>query len=394
MKNARLFIVLLGWSATASASDVINILSFPSKEGAVDRSGVRDASKSLADAIQVANGKTAVGEPACVYIPPGVYKITRAPPEFIRAGCVRGDGPTQSIIKLDPKFDGDLFSWSEAWAVTTAGPTVIGIRVQGDESSPHIQNAFVFYDRNDEVFVDNVDVRHLHGRALYSGVTKHTVQAYLRESRFRSIRFSSDGAPNVPVAEFNSQGSGPGIDATNEIRISQLDIYGARGPSFVIRNNGSGTVRNIVIDGIRVEGTEHGKTEADLLTIGDPQMRGAVANVTLMAMELIDPYRGFAALRITAAADGVAPYQIFVEGLIGGGLANGQGLRIDAGRTSTFHFVGIHTVDTNVVIGRGVKQIEIDGGGLESSWTYRIDPTSIQGIAVPMLRYGDPSAVH
>jgi hypothetical protein len=229
----------------------------------------------------------------------------------------------------------------------------------------------------------------LHGRALYSGIVKNAPMAYMRESHFRSLRFFGDGAPGVPVVEFSSQGSGR-IDATNEIRMSQVDIYGSRGPSFVIRNAGSGAVRNVTVDALRIEGLEAGKVEADLLTIGDPVMMGGVNNITMTNVELIDPYKGFAAVRLTAPPDGAAPYQITVQGSINGGVPAGQGLRIDAGRTSVFRFSGIHTFDTNVVIGPHVSGILLDGGGQEAHWTYNVDSTSLNGILTPMLGAGIP----
>ena len=381
----QLLIASFFFPILAAASDRLNMLNYASAGTQVDRQGKVDASVALVNVIKAANAKTAKGEPACVYIPAGIYRIVTPPPPFEGAGCVVGDGPSQTTIAIDSKFKGDLFSWSEAWlGKKRAGPMVTGIKVRGNKLATKIQNAFVFYDRNDEVLMENVDVIDLHGRALFSGITKNVPQAYMRESRFRSLRFFGDGAPGVPVVEFNSQGPKE-ADATNEIRMSQIDIYAARGPSFVIRNNGSATIRDFSIDAMRIEGSENGTTAADLLTIGDPKMAGGVNNISFSNLELIDPYPGFAALRLTAAPGAVAPYQITVNGMIGGGLPRGEGLRIDAGRTSVFRFSGIHTNGTNVVIGRGVTQIVLDGGGQEAHWTYRIDPSSAGALHFPVL---------
>ena len=366
----------------------LSILTYPSPNTIVDRTGATDDSQALAGVITAANLITAQGGPACVYLPAGTYRIVTPPPAFLRAGCVRGDGPTQTILLLDPRFTGDLFAWSESWAPTTSGPTVTNLKIQGSRAAQGPQNAFVFYDRNDEVFIDNVDVWDLPGRVLYSGVTKHVSQAYMRESHLRSLRFFQDGAPGLPVIEFNSQGAGK-TDATNEIQMEQVDIFGAYGPSFVIRNNGSGGVHNITVESLRIEGWQNDQTKGDLLTLGDPVMRGNVNNIRFTNLELIDPPAGYAALRLTAAPGTAAPYQITVEGMIGGGIPRGEGLRIDAGRTSTFRFSGIHSFGTNVVIGRGVNQIVLDGGGQETKWTYRIDPTSRNGVFFPVLRPAD-----
>src|SRR3984957_5535246 len=108
----------------AQAADRINIINYGPGGAPVDRTGSVDVSQALANAIAAANVFTAKGEPACIYVPPGIYRIVTPPPPFARAGCVIGDGPSQSIINVDLHFAGDLFSWSEAWFATTSGPTV------------------------------------------------------------------------------------------------------------------------------------------------------------------------------------------------------------------------------------------------------------------------------
>lgn len=372
------------------ASEGMNILDYAPAGTRVDRTGQQDASLALASVISAANLITATGAPACVYLPAGVYRIVHNPPEFARAGCIKGDGPSQTIIRLDPSFVGDLFSWSEAWEDTTPGPTVIGVEILGTKGAAGPQNALTFYDRNDEIFLDNVVIKDLPGRALYSGMTQHTSQAFIRESHFRSLRFYRDGAPNLPVVEFNSQGAGR-IEATNEIRMSQVDIFGSNGPSLVIRNNGGGVVRSIRAESLRVEGRQNASVEADLITIGDPVIGGLVNDITFDDLELVDPYPGFAALRMTAPSGKPGPYHITMRGSIGGGLAHGEGIHIDAGRSSYFQLSEMHTSGTNVVIGPNVGQVVFDGGGSEPCWTYQIDARSSHGILTPIYEAGDPS---
>ena len=199
----------------------------------------------------------------------------------------------------------------------------------------------------------------------------------------RSLRFFKDGAPSIPVVEFRSEGSGIS-DATNEIRLSEVDIYGSAGPSFVIRNNGSTSIRDITIDSLRIEGLENGTTAADLMTIGDPIMKGNVNSIMLTNMELIDPYRGFAALHITAPSGAAAPYHIEVQGSIDGGASHGEGIRIDAGRASRFQMFSINTEGANVILGPGVNHIVLDGGGQERCWTYKIHPTAHAAVLTPV----------
>ncbi len=361
----------------------LNILDF----GPVDQAGVQDDSAALANVVTAANRYTEAGKPACVYIPAGIYRIVTPPPPFALAGCIEGDGSAQSILSIDARFTGDLFAWSEAWAATTPGPTVVGLQIRGDRTGQAQQNAFVFYDRNDNVYMSDVTVNDLHGRVLYSGVTRAKPQAYMRESHFTSLRFFNDGAPGVPVIEFNSQGTAES-DATNEIRLSQVDIYGAAGPGLVIRNNGSSGVRNITFEALRIEGLQQkvfGASQGDLLAIGDPVMGGSVNNIRLTDVELIDAGSGYCAFRMSAPSPAQEPYQITMQGAIGGGQPYGQGLCISSGRSSVFRLSGIHSFGTNVVVGANVTQLVLDGGGQEASWSYSIDPTSVRGVSFPAL---------
>jgi len=115
-------------------------------------------------------------------------------------------------------------------------------------------------------------------------------------------------------------------------------------------------------------------------------MRGVVGDITFTGLELIDPYRGFAAFRMTAPRGAIVPGTVTASGFIGGGLPHGEGLRIDAGRTSTFRFSVVNTEGTNIVIGPGVSEIVLDGGGQERRWTKSIDPTSRRGVLAPARR--------
>jgi len=44
------------------------------------------------------------------------------------------------------------------------------------------------------------------------------------------------------------------------------------------------------------------------------------------------------------------------------------------------------TEGTNIVIGRGVSPIILNGDGQEADWTYAIDPTSSGALHIPVLR--------
>jgi Pectate lyase superfamily protein len=376
--------------------------------------GITDDSAAFGSAISAANisaGQVSgINFPACIYIPSGLYRIAHNQlPTFFRNGCVIGDGSLRSILSIDPSYAGDLFSWSEAWMGKSypfngqtldvlsqaAGPVIRGLSIVGNRSASSPQNAIVFYDRNDFISVEDISIYYLKGRALFSGVTKNSTEAFIRESRFRDLRFFNVGDENLPVVEFNSQGK---HDSSNEINIENLDIYGPYGPGFSIRNaNASTPISGFKISRLRIEGMEGNpaNVKADLLTIGDPYLPGAVNGIRLAQIELIDPYENFAAIRLTASTPQLSPYHVFVEGVIGGGKSYGQGLRIDAGRKSYFHFADIHTIGPQVIVAAAPMTgpgIAIDGDGAEQTWTYKIDSTALNYISTPMRKFGNPNA--
>jgi len=384
-------------ATVATSANDLNLLDFGLEGKTVDRTGASDVSAALSAAVNAANGMTYFArdhapQPACIHIPSGIYKLTQAPPMFKGAGCVIGDGSAQTIINLTPGFSGDLFSWAEAWVVYgTSGATVRGLRINGDVRARAQQNALMFYDRNDNVDLTDLYIDHLPGRALGIGLlrpTNSSGQAYIRESHFQSLRIFGSGRPEVPAVEITSQGGGH-LDGTNEISASQLDIFGSRGVSLAIHNHSSGVVCDLKFDSLRIEGSDGAGADAtttagDLLQIGDPSSGGRIGHLSFTNLELIDPPQGYAAVRVASnAAPGQGPGRIYLQGYIGGGLSNGEGLRVDNG--SMIHAVldQILTKGANVVIGPGVKNIVLDGSGAEKEWTFSIDPAAKGALMTP-----------
>lgn len=371
-----------------------NILDFAPAGQAIDRAGSMDVSDALAKAVEAANAMTHFAkdhppQPACIYIPAGIYRVSKPPPMFKGAGCVIGDGSAQTILNLSPEFVGDLFAWSEAWIVyKTSGATARGLRINGSQQARAAQNALMFYDRNDNVTLDDLYINDVPGRAIGIGLLKpigSAGQAYIRESNFRSLRVFGCGRADVPAVEIASQGTGH-LDGTNEVSTSQLDIFAAKGVSLVIRNSSTGVVRDLKFDALRIEGGGgDGPGQGDLLQIGDPNMRGGVGHLSFTNLELIDPNPGYAAVRITAAPPPAeAPARIYLQGYIGGGLSKGEGLRIDRGTLIEAILNQIRTDGTNVAIGPDVKDVVLDGGGAEKQWTISIDPSSRSAVQVPV----------
>jgi hypothetical protein len=368
-----------------------------------------DDSAAVKSAINAAMTQaTATGKRVLVYMPAANYYIgvNTLPVMYRFNGGIVGDGHNKTNIIVGANYTGDLFSWSEAWLINSApfnapmgftssswaGPTVQGLTINGDRLAGTTQNAMVFYDRNDFVSINDVHVRYLNGRCLYSGVVLNTVQAYMRESNINVLKCFNDGAAASPVIEFNSQGAG---DASNEIDVADVDIYASYGTGLVLRSNG-GNLRDFKFTKLRIEGLERDAANitADLFVLGDSTQTGLVSNIMVTQFEGIDPYLGQAAVRVTAAGASSQPYAISVSGSISGGRPLGYGVIVNGGRLLNFQLSQLGSYNTNVTLSASPTvgtQIYFDGGGAEQGWSYNVDPTSAPFLTMPTRRFGNPS---
>jgi Chaperone of endosialidase/Domain of unknown function (DUF5011) len=338
------------------------------------------------------------GTPACLYAPGGIYLITRSLPTFTTNGCITGAGQNKSYLAPAPSLSGDLLSWSDAWAdgiskfgnpnyVTSqekTGPTIEGIGIAGDLTATNMQNAIAFRDREDNINLNNVEIDNMHGSCMTTGYTKNTTQSFIRESTIENFRCYNSGTTNNPAVDMLSTGGGI---TNNEIEMDNIDIYAPNGPGLAIRGGG-GQIR---IGNLRIEGQEGDPqlTAGDLLDIGSASYSGIENNITIDNLELVNPYLGYAALRMAADTSTDMPYYISV---LSGHLtapsadAFGRGIEIDAGRNSSFKFTQIQSNDYNVYIGASPlvgTNILISNNGNESSLYAHIDSTSVKSVTLP-----------
>jgi hypothetical protein len=358
--------------------------------------GHTDDSAAIASAAAAAVANSLRGQPSALYFPAGAYRLVTALPMWTVPISVFGDGRERSVIRVDPAFAGDVFSWSEVWAANNygtdtispptkqkAGVEVRGIRIIGNRTSANMQNAFVFYDRADQIFMQDVDVFDLTGRALYSGVLRTKPTAYMRESRFNSLRFVRCGGAGAAVVDFDSHGNG---DTTNEISVDGLDIVAPGGVGLLLHSSSTRTgVRQMKFAGLHVDGRGGGGAAA-LVQVGDAAFAGN-NNIDFEQTELINPPAGFAAIRFTAQSPATAPFQVRLQGRIGGEAADGKGIVIDAGRILSFDLTELHTSDVNVTVASSHMvhgPIVLDGHGQEAGWTRLIDPSSAANVERPV----------
>lgn len=371
--------------------------------------GVTDDTAAFIAAINQVNARLAAGHPATLYIPAGIYYLNGATPlpTFSGSGSLVGDGPHKSYIKLGPNYSGDVFSWSTAWmggsynattldaATDLAGAHIQGLSVIGSRDYTNQQNAFVFYDRDDMIDMRDVQAFFVDGHGLYMGVVKNVPgHAYIRESRFSHLLFWQCGNATTPAVEINSIGPA-GDDATNELSFYGLDVIQPFGPGLVIHNaNASIPVRLIRFFGLRVEGGAPGET-GDLVDIGDPVLPGRENDIQIYGFESNIAPAGYASVRFSAASGAAQPSNITLQGSIG--TSHGDGVDVDAGRQIRIILSDDYTPSGyGIVIGPASMvggNIEVDGDGAETTWTYKIDPTSATAIRTPFYPlFGDPSS--
>ena len=370
--------------------DLFDVLNF----GAAG-DGRTDDSAAVASAAAAAVANNLRGQPSALYFPSGAYRLVKALPAWTVPISVFGDGQERSVIVVDSAFSGDVFSWSEVWAADNygadtispltaqrAGVEIKGIRITGNRAATSVQNAFAFYDRADQIYMHDVDVFDLSGRALYSGVLRRSSQSFMRESHFSGLRFVRCGSGGVAAVDFDSQGNGPG---TNEISVDGLDIIAPGGVGLILHSNGGlsgpGSMRFV---GLHVDG--QGGGTATLVEVG-PTALGVNGNIDFEQTELLNPPAGFAAIHFTAVDLPHSPFGIRLQGSIGGEAANGKGIVVDAGRSMSFDLTELHTSDVNVTVASSKTvggPIVFDGHGQEGSWTRSIDPSSIAKVKRPV----------
>lgn len=395
-------------TSPARAADIINV-----KEFGATGNGVTDDTTAFTNWINFLQSVTA--QPLSGFMPAGKYLITAPLPRITHPIGIYGAGVFRTWIVLDPGMAGDLFSFSECWrgagtswpnlgptaitATSTTGLTIRDFTVLGSRAAAAgSQNCFVFYNRNDDVRMDNVDCYYVNGRGIYVGVRDGVSQAYMRESRFTNCKVMWCGATStIPAVEFTSQATSAGSDGTNEIVIEGLEIYSPYGPGLWIRNEGptSGTTRSFYISKLRVEGNSNATPVAtsDLVIIGDTTAINNVNSISIVQAEILVSYPTAAAVRITAPVGGTVPYFISFEGNItNGGRADGVALSIDAGRLLFFDLPVLSSLSTSeLVVGPSTLiqgPIYLNGYGQEGAWTTSIDATSAYHLISPVSTSG------
>lgn len=342
----------------------------------------------------------------CISVPVGTSWVTPPLTRFAQLvpGCVLGGASGsdfKSIIYISPAGSGDVFSWSEAWflgdypfngitvPVSTqhVGPTVLSLTFMGDRTAASDVTVLHFYDRNDFIFVDRVDVVDVKGQFIKTGDQLNQSQAFIRESYFGVLRCFQCGDTGLAAIEFYASGSGTG---GTPVDIDNLNIYASYGDGLYIHNDATGgALRGYDFKHLRIEGLENNSAgiSGHLLHIGNSAATGTLNGIHVFDSQLLGPYFGSYALFVDGGSGASVPYDIHVETAIAGGTSEGGGIDINSCRWCYFRVGNMATVSTNLTVASSATvgaPIVIDGGGMEATWTTNIDATAAASISMPV----------
>lgn len=392
------FLALLSAPASAWVHGVAGQIFPVTCNGVDDSTAINTAIDQAISAIGSNASKAGIAIPSGLCL----YKTPHA--TMTKPVSIYGNGALQSIIKLDKSLSGTAFSWSDVWYGTniltnppnllasTAGVHIEGVSVQADTTASTQQNAFIFYDRADNVFIEDVHCYWVPGLCLQFGITKNQVEAYVRESRVYGLYAYQCGLNSglVATVEINSTGSGE-VSNTNEFYAT--NIFGSHGPGLVIRSQNSGTahVSGFHFYGLRVEGKQNSPAGygGDLIQIGDTVQSGDVSTLYFDGVTLISPYTGYASFKTEAAnaTQGNNMYEINAKDMnIGPGLGNG--IDLEAGRNMRFEVMEMSVSGTQLTVGPNTggimaAPITFDRNNLSSSWTTSIDASMSSNVFKP-----------
>ncbi|WP_068072786.1 hypothetical protein [Novosphingobium lentum] len=353
-----------------------------------------DDSAAIGEAMRIAMQLT-----GCVVLSARKYRLGNALPPITCAMALVGAGSLKTWLMFDPGASGDAISMVETWLgkdPTEIGPhaavvampqgqstgvTLGGFTLSGSRSALRPQNGIVLYERNDNLFISDVEVRHIKGRGFASGLSRRSPPvSLLRESRIDrlQVRRCGNAGAGLPAFELSSDGYRPADDASNNLSITDLLVIYSAGRAVVLENrNAHQDMRYIAITGMFVEGASE-----DLVTV-----RGSIANLDIRGMDL-NGSRGenIAALRFSASPQDAVPRpprMCIIAGALG---PVTTGIVVDQGKDLQFSITQNGAQSVHMRVGAGCTgAVLCDGPGVRN-WRWDIAPTVQPYVAVAPLR--------
>ena len=324
------------------------------------------------------------------------YRITKPLPTITGPVSIIGAGSLKTWLMFDPGASGDAVSVSEAWigkdasevgpmaeivampAGQSSGVTLAGFTISGSRATRNRQNGLMLYERNDNVHISDVEVRHIKGRGFCSGVSrKPRPTSYLRESRIDrlQVRKCGDREARLPAFELSSDGYRPADDASNNLMITDLKVIFSSGRGIVMENrNPLLDMRYITIQGAYIEGADDA-----LWTV-----MGSITNLEVHGFEC-NGLRNPAVAALTFDAEPRdqilrPPRSCFFSGAFG---PVENAVRIGSGKDLQFRITQNGATNAALIVERGCSgAIKFDGAGDERNWRLSVHPHAARFVTV------------
>jgi hypothetical protein len=324
------------------------------------------------------------------------YRITAPLPPITGAMSIVGAGSLKTWLMFDPQASGDALSVTETWlgkdaseigprakmvaipSGQSSGVTLAGFTLSGSRATPNRQNGLMLYERNDNIHISDVEIRHIKGRGFCSGISrKPQPTSLLRESRIDrfQVRQCGDRENALPAFELSSDGYRPADDATNNLTITNLLVIYSSGRGIVMENrNAFLDMRYIIINGAYVEGADD-----NLWTV-----KGAIANLEVYGFEC-NGARNPAVAALTFEADSRdlvkrPPRSCIFSGAFG---TVKNAIRVSAGKDLHFRITQNGAPEASVIVEQGCTgAVRFEGGGDERNWRMKIDPRAARYVSV------------
>ncbi len=361
------------------------------ESGDADRFDGNDDSDAIATAIKIA--MRLMGS---VVLSARRYRITKPLPPITSPITIVGAGSLKTWLMFDPQASGDALSIVETWmgkdaseigprakmvaipAGQTSGVTLAGFTLSGSRATPNRQNGLVLYERNDNLHISDVEIRHIKGRGFCSGLSrKPQPTSLLRESRIDrfQIRQCGDRESALPAFELSTDGYRRGDDSTNNLTITNLMVIYSSGRGIVMENrNPFLDMRYITIHGAYIEGADDA-----LWTV-----KGSIANLEVYGFECNGARNpAVAALTFEAEQKDIVsrpPRSCIFSGAFG---PVKNAIRISAGKDLHFRITQNGASDASVIVEQGCTgAVRFEGGGDERNWRMKIDPRVARYVSV------------
>jgi hypothetical protein len=364
---------LVGGVASVVSSPIFNIQAM-----GADKTGSVDASDIIIKAFQAASENL-----GAVYIPAGEYLVTKSLGKYTKAFKIYGDGPTKSVIKLDPDMTGWALEFKETGFVVSgwtrdddtiiynnevSGVTLNEFSIVGDRTNSAAQGGVRFLDRNDNISFKDFWVQFCSLGGFDCGILEDRTVAYIRESDFYNLQVRMCGDRTNPAMRISAAGSG---DATNQVNFYGLKVVWPFGEALQIENESTANeIRRLYFYGCMLHGQE--------VAVGTGKDLGAIIGdisaVNFYGLRCNSAESGAFSLAIRQDGSGNYPTDVFAQ--ISVTNAHGGGVYIEGGRKHRIVSDGILTDENELEIDSGVDGfITIENA--QDSWSTSIDANAL-----------------